>query len=56
MEEVSAMSDLGTPFVLSLPEHLDLVQTYNLLAQKVVDEVQLINEGNREPPQVEYDS
>ena len=25
MEEVSAMSDSGTPFVLTLPDHLDIV-------------------------------
>ena len=50
------MSDLGTPFVLSLPEHVDLVQTYNRIAQKVVDEVKLLDEGNLVAPHVEYDT
>ena len=40
MEEVSQMSDSGTPFVLSLPEHLPVVQIYKELATKVHQEVQ----------------
>ena len=33
------MSDNGTPFVLTLPDSLDIVQTYSELATKVVDEI-----------------
>lgn len=29
MEEISLMSDSGTPFVLALPDHLDIVQVYS---------------------------
>ena len=29
------MSDSGTPFVLSLPEELDIVQTYTNMATQV---------------------
>lgn len=32
MDEVSMMSDTGTPFVITLPEHLDIVQIYNQMA------------------------
>jgi hypothetical protein len=39
MEEISQMSDSGTPFVLALPEHLDIVQVYHQIAHKVVDEM-----------------
>jgi len=35
MEEIASMSDAGTPFVLSLPEHLDIVQTYSKLAETI---------------------
>ncbi len=33
------MSDSGTPFVLALPEHMEIVQVYQDIAHKVVDEV-----------------
>lgn len=33
------MSDSGTPFVLTLPEELAIVQTYDKIASKVVQEV-----------------
>ncbi len=33
------MSDLGTPFVLTLPEHMPLVGLYNKIAKEVADEV-----------------
>jgi len=29
MEEIAYMSDSGTPFVLALPESLEIVQTYD---------------------------
>ena len=34
------MSDSGTPFVLTLPESVEIVQTYKELASKVKDEVE----------------
>jgi hypothetical protein len=37
VEEIAAMSDSGTPFVLTLPETTDLVQIYHTIAHKVVD-------------------
>ena len=40
------MSDSGTPFVLSLPEELPVVQTYHDIAQKVNQEVTEIESGN----------
>lgn len=39
------MSDSGTPFVLTLPESLDIVQTYHNIAHHVVDEVERLNKG-----------
>jgi len=35
MEEIAAMSDSGTPFVLALPDSLAIVETYNEIATKV---------------------
>lgn len=32
MDEISKMSDSGTPFVLTLPESLEIVQTYTQIA------------------------
>ena len=42
MEEIANMSDNGTPFVLSLPESLDIVQTYLKLAESVTQEIDQI--------------
>jgi DUF971 family protein len=39
VEEIAKMSDGGTPFVVALPESLDIVQTYSRLAKCVDDEV-----------------
>jgi len=39
MEEVALMSDSGTPFVLTLPDTLPIVETYSLMAEKLVEEV-----------------
>jgi len=39
MEEIAKMSDNGTPFVVALPETLDIVQTYTELAKKVDEEI-----------------
>ena len=33
MQEIANMSDNGTPFVLSLPESLEIVETYSNLAK-----------------------
>jgi len=46
MEEISQMSDSGTPFVLSLPEEVPIVKIYKELAQKTHEEVQKIDSGN----------
>lgn len=48
------MSDSGTPFVLTLPESLDIVQTYTNLAKTVSEEVEkkISGEGIHE---VDYD-
>ena len=35
------MSDTGTPFVLSLPESVEIVQTYRKLAECVASEVEI---------------
>ena len=42
MEEIANMSDNGTPFVLTLPESLDVVQTYSKLAESVTEEIDKI--------------
>ena len=39
MQEISAMSDNGTPFVLTLPESVPIVQTYREIAVSVDQEV-----------------
>ena len=39
MEEISLMSDNGTPFVLALPDHLEINQIYHNLANSVISEV-----------------
>ena len=36
------MSDSGTPFVLSLPESFEIVETYTQLAKKVHEEIEKI--------------
>ena len=45
MEDISKMSDSGTPFVLALPEHIDIVTTYTNIARQVVNEVDRLNKG-----------
>ena len=39
MEEISQMSDSGTPFVLSLPEEMPIVKIYQDIARKTHEEV-----------------
>lgn len=56
MEEISHMGDTGTPFVLGLPEHMDIVQTYTNLAKTVDTEVvQLQANSAANDMQVRYD-
>lgn len=52
LEEVSAMSDAGTPFVLTLPETVPIVQLYDQIAKKVDEEVTNLKENLQE---VNYD-
>ena len=54
MEEIANMSDTGSPFVLSLPDSLDIVQTYNELGNQVQKEVERLS-SNVKGPSVEYD-
>ena len=42
MEEISLMGDNGTPFVLGLPEHLEINQIYQKLANSLIEEVKEI--------------
>ena len=47
------MSDRGTPFVLGLPDSMDIVETYRQLALTVSEEIKVL--GTIEPPSVEFD-
>lgn len=54
VEDIAAMSDQGTPFVLTLPEHTDIVQVYHQLAKSVLEEVANLDKlGPR--PEVSFD-
>ena len=46
LQEVSQMSDSGTPFVLALPDEVPVVQIYDKLALKVDEEVKKLQESN----------
>ena len=48
MEEISQMSDAGSPFVLTLPDEMPIVKMYTDLAEKVNDEVKQIEQGGNE--------
>lgn len=48
------MGDQGTPFVLTLPDHLEIVRTYDEIAKNVVEEVEKLNIGMA-IPNVRYD-
>ena len=52
MEEIANMSDSGTPFVLSLPDSLDIVKTYDSLASQVVEEIESLGS---EKVDIKYD-
>ena len=54
LEEISSLSDSGTPFVLTLPEQTDIVQVYHSLAHKVIDEVKNIDKTGPKP-EVQFD-
>ena len=43
------MSDSGTPFVLTMPDHMDIVSVYSDMAKKVVEEVELLEKTNTKP-------
>ena len=56
LQEISAMSDSGTPFVLTLPESVPIVQVYKEIAQKVDQEVRELGRGNAlNQTEVRYD-
>ena len=55
MEEIAMMSDSGTPFVLSLPEELPIVQTYKEIAESVAKEVSEIDQGSLSRMEAKYD-
>jgi len=56
LEEVSAMGDSGTPFVLGMPESTEIVQTYMDLAKTVDTEVVILRENlAANDMQVRYD-
>ena len=56
MEEVSRMGDSGTPFVLALPESMEICQTYMKLAQTVDAETLILRDSNATRDyQVRYD-
>ena len=42
VEEIAQMSDNGTPFVISLPDSLEIVQTYGKLAETVKEQLEEI--------------
>jgi hypothetical protein len=44
MEEVANMSDSGTPFVLGLPDSLDVVETYSKIADCLHREVEKLSD------------
>lgn len=44
MEDVAQMSDSGTPFVMTLPEMVPIVQEYTGLASRVQAEVEKLQE------------
>ena len=46
------MSDAGTPFVLSLPSSVPIVELYDEIAQRVDQEIQTIKPNKKE---VSYD-
>lgn len=49
VEEIAAMSDSGTPFVLTLPEQTEIVQVYHSMAHKVIDEVSRLDKMGPKP-------
>ena len=56
LEEISQMSDSGTPFVLSLPEEMSIVKVYKEIAQKVASEVsELKNDSASARLEAKYD-
>ena len=54
IEDIAAMSDQGTPFVLTLPETTDLVQVYHSLANSVISEIEQLEKSGPKP-EVNFD-
>ena len=54
IEDIAAMSDQGTPFVLTLPETTDLVQVYHSLANSVLNEISNLEKSGPRP-EVNFD-
>ena len=54
-ETISLMSDSGTPFVLSLPEEMPIVQIYKDIAQSVDFEVQELDSEGFKRLEASYD-
>ena len=54
-ETISLMSDSGTPFVLSLPEEMPIVQIYKDIAQSVDYEVQELDSEGFKRLEASYD-
>jgi Mrp family chromosome partitioning ATPase len=54
LEEVSQMSDSGTPFVLTLPDDMPVVKIYDELAIKVVEEIANLRK-NQKTTEARYD-
>lgn len=54
IEDIAAMSDQGTPFVLTLPETTDLVQVYHSLANSVINEISNLEKSGPKP-EVSFD-
>ena len=47
VEDIALMSDSGTPFCVSLPDSLDIVKTYQKLAETVREEVVELRTGGK---------
>ena len=55
MEEISQMSDSGTPFVISMPESMPIVQLYNEIAANVDTELSELAKSDIGSLEAKYD-
>lgn len=53
---ISHYSDTGVPTVLILPPQHTITQIYESLAKSVVNELEMIEKGERAPPHVRYET